>query len=380
NQLRSGPSRALKRVVPGRFRTATVGDADPDKELPPEEIERRGGRRRATRGRRVRIAQRIDFTQVHLISKTTHQRTILHIGSTIGTSETEVILNPKTKHAIRLKFSKMNDTNFGAPFAVTLVAAPRDTSLSVDNRSARPTVGFRNGSLMNVGGESYDVELNAGGSLPAITRVNAAWATNVGPRRDINQDAIGIYQHPRAYMFTVADGVGGGYAGEEVSEYAVKYLQSVFKKNIDFEKLSWYDIYQTAYRYINQEVRNWVQNTPQPAGTTLSSMFIRSWTAYIAHVGDSRIYLLRHGQLRQLTTDHNSEVEVETRNRAGYPVTVVKSVLQRAIGKSDGITADVSTLTLQPKDRIVMMTDGVSNNMEDQEIADILRSGAIAAV
>ena len=62
--------------------------------------------------------------------------------------------------------------------------------------------------------------------------------------RDDNQDAIGLYQHQDGYMFTIADGVGGGYAGDIVSEYAVKYLLKTFQKNIDY-RLSWIDIHPT---------------------------------------------------------------------------------------------------------------------------------------
>jgi len=381
NQSLSGPSRALKRIIPKRFRTASPrGEEDEDKDLPPEEAARRGGRRRAQRGRRVRTARKVEFTQVHLINQHGRQRQIVHVGSEVGARASEIILRPGTRRAIRLQFAAVDEAIHGTPLAVTLLSGPRDATLMVDNRDARPTAPIRNGAELNVDGENYTIELYAGGSLPAQTRVDAAWGTNVGPRRDQNQDAVGIYQHPDAYMFTIADGVGGGYAGDEVSEYAVKYLQSVFKKNIEYQNLSWYDIYNTAYSYINQEVRNWVQRTPQPAGTTLTSMFIRNWSAYIAHAGDSRVYLLRYGELQQLTTDHNADVEIETRNRAGYPVTVVKSILQKAIGKTDTIAPDIMTISLQPRDRILMLTDGVSNRVDDQEIETILTNNSIALV
>jgi serine/threonine protein phosphatase PrpC len=323
-----------------------------------------------------KIARRVDFTQVHLISQATGMRQVVHVGSTVGTSHAEWVMNPTARQPVRLQFVRGE----GTPLVASLLAAPRDTSLMVDNVPARPTVPIHNGSLLNVDGISYTIELVAGGSLPAVTRVDAAWATNIGPRRDINQDAIGIYQHPDAYLFAVADGVGGGYAGEEVSAYAVKYLQSVFKRNIPYDNLSWYEIFGTAYDYINREVRNWVQHTPQPAGTTLTALTIRSWTATVAHVGDSRLYLLRHGNLRQITTDHNDNVPVETRNRAGYPVTIERSVLQKAIGKTNTISPDVTTFSLQPGDRLLLTTDGVTNQITDDELREVLATSSLSSI
>jgi serine/threonine protein phosphatase PrpC len=378
NYFRTLPGHTIRRYVPKRFRVASrnLDDNEDDRDLPPEEVAKRGGRSRARRGRRIKIARRVDFTQVHLISQATGMRQVVHVGSTVGTSHAEWVMNPTARQPVRLQFVRGE----GTPLVASLLAAPRDTSLMVDNVPARPTVPIHNGSLLNVDGISYTIELVAGGSLPAVTRVDAAWATNIGPRRDINQDAIGIYQHPDAYLFAVADGVGGGYAGEEVSAYAVKYLQSVFKRNIPYDNLSWYEIFGTAYDYINREVRNWVQHTPQPAGTTLTALTIRSWTATVAHVGDSRLYLLRHGNLRQITTDHNDNVPVETRNRAGYPVTIERSVLQKAIGKTNTISPDVTTFSLQPGDRLLLTTDGVTNQITDDELREVLATSSLSSI
>ena len=181
-------------------------------------------------------------------------------------------------------------------------------------------------------------------------------------------------------MFTVADGVGGGYAGEEVSEFSVKYLLSVFKENIDYEQFSWFDVYDKAFRYVNAEVRHFVDAAPSVAGSTLTSVFIRNWTAYIAHVGDSRVYHLRGNEFRQVTTDHNRERNVKTRSRAGRTVTVKRSILQKAIGKNDTIQPEIQTLALQPKDMLLLVTDGITNNVSDDEIYEILNSKRLSDV
>ncbi|MEM6528181.1 MAG: protein phosphatase 2C domain-containing protein, partial [Chloroflexota bacterium] len=154
--------------------------------------------------------------------------------------------------------------------------------------------------------------------------------------------------------------------------FSAKYLLSVFKRNIDYSHFSWYDVYDKAFRYINAEVRNFSAATPQAAGTTLTSVFIRNWTAYVAHVGDSRLYHLRGNMLRQITTDHNRNVEMESRNRAGFAVKQTRTILSRAIGRNETIDPEIQTLSLQPEDMLLLVTDGVLKQITDDEIYQIM--------
>lgn len=383
NFLRSMPRTLGNRLIPARFRkfTPKKGDAaeDADKDLP-EDVRERGGSRRRGRGRRVGMAKRVEFTQVHLIAQGTNQRTVVHVGSTIGTHKNEMILNAGTRQAVQLEFSQVDSSVHGVPTLLTVLSGPKDMTVTVDNAIAAPSAPIRDGSIVDVNGQIFNVALFSGGSLPALTRVDAAWMTNVGPKRSDNQDALGIYQHKRAYMFSLADGVGGAYAGDKVSEFAVKYLLNVFKRNIRYEKMSWYDVYNKAYAYVNAEVRNFVEVAPGPAGTTLTSVFIRNWTMYVAHVGDTRVYLVRGRSIKQLTTDHNKDTAIQTRNRAGYPVTVTRTILDKAIGKTDEIEPDVFTVAIQPNDRILLMTDGISGKLSDDEIFQIATSNSLSRV
>jgi len=372
--LGSMPRQMGKRLIPKRFRMANPrsgGGADDD--LPEEDDRQTRAYERSRSRRRVRaIARREAFTQIHLSERGTATRTVLHIGSATGASFCEFILNPGTRQAIQLQFYLVDEVVHGAPLLLRLASGPRDTTVTVDNAIAAPEAPVRKGSVVSVNGRLFDVGLFAAGNLPAVTRVDAAWETNVGPVRDQNQDAIGIYQHPSAYMFTVADGVGGGFAGEEMSAFAVKYLLSVFQRNIAYEHFSWYDVYAKAFAYINAEVRNFITGAPSAGGTTLTSVFIRNWTVYVAHVGDSRVYHLRGQTFRQLTTDHNRELERETRNRDGRPTKVRQTILQKAIGQRDDIDPDVETLALQPGDMLLLTTDGVTNNVSDDELYAML--------
>lgn len=395
------PRRYARKLLPKRFRMAQRSDASEDADMPDVDKGQLRAFERSRSRRRVRgTARKATFTQIHLLPQGGGERTVLHIGSTTNSSFTELILNPGTKGAIQLRFSLVDETTEGAPLMLRLASGPRDTTVTVDNTVAAPEAPVRNGSVIAVkssisvrpGPEKYlkpekqtftaifEVQLFAYGDLPAVTRVDAAWGTNVGPVRDVNQDAIGIYQHPKAYMFTIADGVGGGFAGEEISAFAAKYLLDVFRRNIKFDHFSWYDIYAKAFGYINAEVRHFVESAPSAAGSTLTSIFIRNWTAYIAHVGDTRLYHLRGLNLRQVTTDHNRDVKRETLTRGGRPTLVTQSVLVKAVGRSDEIEPDIQTLALQPKDMLLLTTDGVTGNVSKDEIFEIMTTKRLSEI
>ena len=361
-----------QRLIPRRFKVAYP--ADDRRALPGKDAAQAGEFGQPAQRRIRELARRAAFSQIHLVARESGQRLVLHIGSATGESFAEVILNDGTPQAAQLRFQLADENVYGAPLLLRVASASQETVVTVDNTVATPEAPLADGAVLDVNGRLYDVQLYAFGNLPAVTRVDAAWATDVGPNNDKNQDAVGIYQHPKAYMFTVADGVGGGYAGEEVSEFSVKYLLSVFRQNIQYDQFSWYEVYAKAFEYINAEVRNFVEVAPSAAGTTLTSVFIRNWTAYIAHVGDSRLYHLRGNDLRQVTTDHNQEREIDTRNRAGMPTRVKRTVLQKAIGKADSIQPEIQTLALQPKDRLLLTTDGVTNQINHDELYDLITS------
>ncbi len=378
--LTSMPQQMGKRLVPKRFRTVSRGKVAAE-DIPEDDPQRAAEFDRARKRRRVRgVARKAAFTQIHITPRGAPGRTVLHIGSATGESFTEYIYQYGTPQAVQLQFWLADETVKGAPLLLRVGRVPGEVTISVDNKLLDGDMPIRNGSVLDVDGTLFDIRLVAYGDLPAVTRVDAVWETNVGPAMEINQDALGIYQHPKAYMFNIADGVGGGYAGEEVSAFSVKYLLTVFKRNIKYTHFSWYDVYAKAFAYTNAEVRNFVQAAPSAAGTTLTSVFIRDWTAYIAHVGDTRIYHLRGINMRQITTDHNETVEIETRNRQGLPVKKRRDILYKAIGRADSIDADIQTLALQPDDILLLVTDGITKLVTDAEIYAVLTTQRFTAI
>jgi serine/threonine protein phosphatase PrpC len=363
----------VRKLFGGGKRSSRKGEVDDE----PIEVDARLDRRGKRRGQRVRgIARRAQLSQIHLVNRTTGQRRVLHIGQVTGQDRAEIRLPATEKSTVLIEFLQADSQQHRQPLVLTYVSG--SSEVTVNGVSVKERAPLGNNAIIGIDAVEYEVELFSFNQLPAVTRVDAAWTTNVGPFRDVNQDAIGLYQHRKAYMFVVSDGVGGGYAGDEVSEFSVQYLLAVFKKNIPYT-LEWQDVFQTAFEYINAEVRNFVSTAPGPAGCTLTALFIRDWVATVAHAGDSRLYLLRGAQMRLLTIDHNRNVPVEESPPDGSPPRT-RSVLDKAIGKSDTIEPDIFTFALLPRDRLLLVTDGVSNYVSDDEIYQMLATRRIDQV
>ncbi|GEM_PF-445364 len=336
--------------------------------------------RRLGGGRKLKpLQQQAQFSQIHLINDVTKARKVAHIGQKIDRSWTEMFIEIDEDHSVRLSYTIVDQAVYGSNVAVTYERGEADITVDGTELTQNISLPVHDESVVTVAGVPYIVDMFKYESLPVKTRVDAAWVTNVGPVRDDNQDAIGIYQHDDAYMFTVADGVGGGYAGDIVSEYSVKYLLKTFQKNIKFN-LSWISILRKAFQHTNAEVRKFVERSPYPAGTTLTTVVIREWTAYIAHVGDSRVYHLRGTQLNQLTDDHRESHPVERTTKYEHipdEFLPMRDVLVRAIGKRDAIDPQIITMAVQPGDKLLMITDGVTHQVSNDEIYQILITESI---
>lgn len=326
----------------------------------------------AQRGRILpKVAQ---FSQIHLVNQQTGKRHVLHIGTTIGRSTAEITLEEPGIQPVQIRFAQVDPEQYKAPMLLTHLSG--EALVEVDHNVATQPVPIQNESVLTIHDQSYLCEMYAWDRLTIQTRVNASWATSVGPVREVNEDAIGVFQRKGAYLFAIADGVGGGYAGEEVSEFAIKYLLTVFARNIRYD-LPWNEIYAKAYEHINREVRNFVYRAPTPAGTTLTSVVIKDWNAHVAHVGDSRLYHQRGMLFEQLTTDHSKKVVIEQNTRhlteAKEPLPT-REVLVKAIGRNDEIEPDIFTFRLQPGDKLLLCTDGVTNQVSHDEIAQLMAS------
>lgn len=339
--------------------------------------------------KRNRLPQRAYFSQIHLVSNGGSGRTIVHIGRIIGRSEAEVIL--RSPHPpVQLRFSQLDpEQNQGASIRLSYLAG--ESAVSVDGAAVEQEALIRPNSILQIDGYAYQCELYPWDSEPVVTRVNASWYTRMGtePKGRYaeegllrNEDAIGIYQDPKAYLFVISDGVGGGEAGDRMSEFAVQYLLTAFHQNLRY-RFNWQDVLLKAYKHINAEVRHFSSTLPSAAGCTLTAVVIQGGEATIAHVGDSRAYVWHKRGLEQITTDHvlMQPVEMGTVEAFNLQGDIPRrSTLTKAIGKAETIDPQFLRIPLQPGDKLLLCTDGLAKHIQPEEIAGQMMSHTLRKV
>ena len=192
--------------------------------------------------------------------------------------------------------------------------------------------------------------------------------TDIGRVRQLNEDSR--YQpQPGERFCAVADGMGGHNAGEVASALAVEtygnYMRGV--NHITGEAL------RAAVARANDAVYSASQESPEVSGmgTTFSALAMEGKQCFIAHVGDSRVYLVRRGTLMQLTLDHTLVEEmvlkglITAREARVHPR---RNVITRALGTEPRVEIDVIQLEMRAGDVFFLCSDGLTNHVPEREI------------
>lgn len=208
--------------------------------------------------------------------------------------------------------------------------------------------------------------------------------TDNGLSRERNEDSLCI--DPHTGLLCVADGLGGHASGEVASKMAVEKIKDFIKRSESGEEhfiqnyVKGYsetaNILNSAVLSANKEIYKSAQDTPQwhGMGTTVSAALLKENRLSIAHVGDSRIYLVRAGYLEQLTDDHNMAYEQKRHPQAAKPSRSMKHVLTRAVGIGPDVEADLSELTLSDGDILILCTDGLYTMVPDSDLLSTVKS------
>ena len=197
--------------------------------------------------------------------------------------------------------------------------------------------------------------------------------TNIGKKRKVNQDFVYSSERfvgPLPNLFLVADGMGGHNAGDYASRLAVETIVERSSGSLETNPLRVLD---EAVQSANGLVRKRAQETPelQGMGTTVVAAVIDGRELYVANVGDSRLYIVNSGEIRQITKDHSWVEEMVRRGGIGkaearnHPD---KNIITRAVGAEETVRIDFFQVLLQEGDVILMCTDGLTNMLEDEEI------------
>ena len=201
-------------------------------------------------------------------------------------------------------------------------------------------------------------------------------ATDIGQKRKINQDYVFVSQDPVGNLpnlFAVADGMGGHNAGDFASSHAVQILVDEIRGDADYNPVK---VIRHAIETANTEIVDRAQKDEKlrGMGTTMVVATVVGHYAYVANVGDSRLYVIQK-QIQQVTKDHSLVQEMvrmgelsaeEARNHPD------KNIITRALGAEETVDIDFFDMKLEPGSTILMCSDGLSNMVEDKKMEEII--------
>ena len=217
-------------------------------------------------------------------------------------------------------------------------------------------------------------------------------ALDVGPLshpgqiRELNEDSWGTFEQMgeksgfsskmarrKGRLYAVADGMGGHAAGEVASKQAINAL---FKRYYSDPNPDLVRSLERAFRAANAEIHTQAEMNLEQSGmgTTLVAALIKDDQLLVANVGDSRAYLIHAGQIEQITTDHSwvsEQVEAGLLTSDEARQHVYRNIITRSMGNRPEVEVDIFTRQIVPGDAIVLCTDGLTNEVRDEEIRDI---------
>lgn len=201
--------------------------------------------------------------------------------------------------------------------------------------------------------------------------------TDIGQRRDTNQDymftsetAVGNLPN----LFIVADGMGGHAAGDYASRFTVQHIVDDIRHS---EKMEPVALMKEAVLRANLLLLKEANADEDKAGmgTTIVAATFDGESLYTANVGDSRLYIINHEKITQITRDHSlveEMVRMGEMDKADAKIHPDKNIITRAIGVQPEVSVDFFETVLEPGDIVLMCSDGLTNMVEDADIKRII--------
>jgi PPM family protein phosphatase len=208
-----------------------------------------------------------------------------------------------------------------------------------------------------------------------VLRISEHWEeSDLGRQRQGNEDNLFV----RAPLFVVADGMGGAQAGEVASEMAVDSFTSGLPDGDPADGLR--HIIESANRAIHDRSRTEAKTAGM--GTTVTAAYVGQSDVTIAHVGDSRAYVLRGGELTRLTRDHSLVGELVARGKLTEEQAEMhpqRSVITRALGSEPDVEVDVHVYAARAGDVFLLNSDGLTSMVQEPRVREILEgAGSLA--
>ncbi|MBK05720.1 MAG: serine/threonine protein phosphatase [Deltaproteobacteria bacterium] len=221
-------------------------------------------------------------------------------------------------------------------------------------------------------------------------KIDAYAGTHIGRRRN-NEDAF--CTSDRLGLYAVADGMGGYEGGEIASQLALSTIHGFFRQNAEDHEVTWpyalkkdrtflENMGDAATRLAHQTIKLQKEGALRSMGTTLAMILLEhqkkdTAKALIVHVGDSRVYLYRKQRLSQLTVDHSLYEQLKATGMTVPPLKAFKhgNVITQALGMEIELTPTLSTVTLEPGDRFLICSDGLTGPVSDDELQRLMTIG-----
>ncbi len=203
-----------------------------------------------------------------------------------------------------------------------------------------------------------------------VAKVQFVAKSEKGLVRNLNEDRFIAAEN----LLAVADGMGGHLAGEVAAQIAIDTLKGTVIVDPVLDCLR--NVFQAANRTIFERGKN--NKEQEGMGTTLTAVYLQDLKAYLAHVGDSRAYLICGDSIRQLTEDHsyvNQLVALGTLSKEEAKKHPQRNILLRVLGIDEEIEVDVNEISLNLGDRILLASDGLFTDVSQEKIAEILTKG-----
>jgi len=212
-------------------------------------------------------------------------------------------------------------------------------------------------------------------------RITSCGITDVGLKRGHNEDNYLINEELN--LFVVADGMGGHAGGEYASAIAVNTVEEIVSSmavgaedgtdptELTRQKLS--HAIRLSGRRIFEKARE--QTEFHGMGTTVVVVLVENGNAFVAHVGDSRVYLLRDGAIEQVTEDHSLIAE-KIRHGLITPEEAkshrMRNVITRSLGYQEDVEVDLTVRAIRRGDQYLLCSDGLSGHVDDEEMANLM--------
>jgi PPM family protein phosphatase len=207
-------------------------------------------------------------------------------------------------------------------------------------------------------------------------KILSAGTTNIGRKRKVNQDSF--LMEPKANLFVVADGMGGHAGGETASKLTVEtVIKSVLEDKASSLSLAPSDLVMGAVHRANTSVFSTAEKNKSLSGmgTTVVTMYFSGGKIYVGHVGDSRVYMARKGQIWQVTKDHslvNEKLKAGLISRDQLKKDKSRNVITRSVGFESSVLVDVYEREVSAGEIYLACSDGLSGMVDDLEMLSIL--------